>query len=124
VQEQEKMLNLLVEQRNPSKAKGQASEISFKAICGKKAWKWTCIALAALTAIRFYYVQEMIAALVLFSALFALVAGAALVLFLLDRGLDWTLTWAGLRAVQVVQLARRGWALGSELSKRPLLRSR
>lgn len=86
--------------------------------------KWTCIALAALTAIRLYYVQEMIAELVLFSALFALVAGAALVLFLLDRGLNWTLTWARLRAMQVAQLARRGWALGSELSKRPLLRSR
>jgi hypothetical protein len=122
-----KVLNLLVDrstQRNPGKAKAHWSEISFRAICRKKWWNWTWFALAALSAIRVYYVREMIAALVIFSALFVLAAGAALILFLLGSGLDWTLTWAEGRAMQVAQVARRGWALCAELSKRPLLRSR
>ena len=71
-----------------------------------------------------YYVQEMIAALVLFTALFALTVAAVLVLILLDCGLEWTLIWAGLRAMEVAEVARRGWALGAELSKRPPHRAR
>jgi len=110
--------------QNAGNDKGHRSEISFKAICRKKWWKWTWFVLPALIAIRLYYVQEMIAALVLFSALFALAAGAALMLFLLDCGLEYTVTWAELRAMQLAQAARRGWALGAELSKRPLQRSR
>jgi hypothetical protein len=66
------------------------------------------LCVAALTAIRVYYVQEMIAALVIFSALFALAAGTALVLLLLDCGLEWMLTSAELRAMQVAQVVRRG----------------
>jgi hypothetical protein len=121
------VLNLLVDasiERNVGNDKGRRSEISFRAICRKQWCKWTWFAVAALSAIRLYYVQEMIAALVIFSALFALAVGATLVLILLDCGLKWTLTWAELCAMQVVQVARRGWVLGAELSKRPLLRSR
>lgn len=80
------------------------------------------LGLAALVAIRLYEVQEMIAALAIFSVLFALAAGAVLTLFLLDRAGQRTLAWAAPRATHVAQTARRGWALAVELSKRALHR--
>jgi hypothetical protein len=54
-----------------------------------KTLKWILIgtaAIAAAAATRLYYVQEMLAALVLFTVLFSLVAGAVLLLIILDRG--------------------------------------
>jgi hypothetical protein len=50
--------------------------------------------LITLAAIQFYYVQEMVAALIIFSVLFAFVAVMALILFLLDRASQLTLAWA------------------------------
>jgi hypothetical protein len=95
--------------------------ISFKSVSEKRARKWMWFGLAALAAIQLYYVQEMIAALILFSILFALVAGVALVLFLLDRASQRTLAWAEPRTAR---LARRGWTLVEEASKKPLHRPR
>jgi uncharacterized membrane protein YraQ (UPF0718 family) len=68
--------------------------ICLKSISNKKVRKWTLLGLAALAAIRFYQVQEMIAALAIFSVLFALAAGAVLTLFLLDRAGQRSLAWA------------------------------
>ena len=50
--------------------------------------------LVTLAAIQFYYVQEMVAALIIFSVLFVFVALMALILFLLDRACQLTLAWA------------------------------
>jgi hypothetical protein len=72
-------------------------------------------------ALQFYYVQEMIAAFVIFCVLFSLVAGAVLLLFLVDRASERTLAWAGLRSPRV---ARRGWMLLEELSKKPIHRQK
>lgn len=61
---------------------GQAS-VSHKTL------KWILIgtaAIAAGAATRLYYVQEMLAALVLFTVLFSFVAGTVLLLVILDRG--------------------------------------
>ena len=58
------------------------------------ATKWTWISLGALPSLRFYYVQEMVAALMIFSVLFAAVALVALVIFLLDRASLEIVTWA------------------------------
>ena len=51
----------------------------------EKAAKWILIGVTAIVAMRFYYVREMLAALVLFSALFGSVAAALALLFILDR---------------------------------------
>ena len=63
--------------------------------------KWIWIGLAAAFALRFYYVREMIAALVIFSVLFAAVAIVALAVFLVDRLSQQIVIWAeaGIRPV-------------------------
>jgi hypothetical protein len=63
--------------------------------------KWIWIGLAAALALRFYYVREMIAALMIFSVLFAAGAIVALVVFLVDRASRQIVIWAeaGLGAV-------------------------
>jgi hypothetical protein len=98
--------------------------ISLKSVSNCKARKWILFGLAALAAIRLYYVQEMIAALVLFLVLFAIAAGAALTLLLLDCAGQRTLAWAAPHTMHVAQTASRGWALAAELGKRQLHRLR
>ena len=63
--------------------------------------KWIWIGLAAALALRFYYVREMIAALMIFSVLFAAVAIVALAVFLVDRLSQQIVIWAeaGVRPV-------------------------
>jgi hypothetical protein len=63
--------------------------------------KWLWIGLAAVLALRFYYVREMIAALIIFSVLFAAGAIVALAVFLLDRISQQIVIWAeaGVRPV-------------------------
>ena len=99
----------------------QSVTSKLHAVTEKKARKWMWIGLAALVAIQLYYVQEMLAALLLFSILFALGAGVAVVLFLLDRASQRTLAWAEPQTKQAVELARRAW-VSAELSKKLLHR--
>jgi hypothetical protein len=73
----------------------------------KKARKWMWIALAAVAALQFYYVQEMIAAFVVLGVLFALVAGASLLVVLVDRARARTLSWAEMSAMAIFSTARR-----------------
>lgn len=63
--------------------------------------KWLWIVLAALLALRVYYVREMIAALMIFSVLFAAVGIVVLAVFLLDRASQLIVVWAeaGIRPV-------------------------
>lgn len=56
--------------------------------------KWIWIGLAAVPAIRLYYVQEMIAALIMFSVLFVCAAAVVLIIFFLDRASQHVMTWA------------------------------
>jgi hypothetical protein len=56
--------------------------------------KWMWIDLAAVLALRFYYVREMIAALMIFSVLFAAGAIVVLAVFLLDRLSYQIVIWA------------------------------
>jgi len=71
---------------------------SFRWVCQKLPaairTKWIWIGLAAVLALRFYYVREMIAAFIIFSALFAVIAVAALIVFLLDRASQQIVVWA------------------------------
>jgi Flp pilus assembly protein protease CpaA len=58
----------------------------------RKNWIW--IGVAAVPAIRLYYVQEMIAALIMFSVLFVGAATVVLIIFLLDRASQQVVAWA------------------------------
>jgi uncharacterized membrane protein YqjE len=95
-----------------------------KMVSEKKARKWMWAGLGALVALQIYFVQEMLAALMLFAGVFVLVAAIALVIYLVDRAGQWSIEWAGERARPAMQLARRGWALAEDLSKKPFRRPR
>lgn len=83
----------------------------------KKARRWMWVGLAAFVAVQIYFVQEMLAALILFTGVFVIFALVALVLYLVDRAGQWGLGWAG-------NQARRGMALAEDLSKKQLRRPR
>jgi cytosine/uracil/thiamine/allantoin permease len=90
----------------------------------KKARKWMWAGLVAFVALQVYFVQEMLAALMLFTGVFVIFAIIALALYLVDRAGQWSLGWAEQRARPAVQLARRGWAVAEDLSKKPFRRPR
>jgi hypothetical protein len=90
----------------------------------KKARKWMWVGLAAFVALQIYFVQEMLAALILFTGVFVIFAIVALVFYLVDRAGQWSIGWAGKRARPAMQLARRGWTLAEDLSKKPFRRPR
>lgn len=78
------------------------SRLSHKlAGTGRKSWIW--IGLAAVPAIRLYYVQEMIAALIIFSVLFVGASTVVLILYLLDRASDHIIAWAEVGVARVVR---------------------
>jgi hypothetical protein len=83
----------------------------------KKARKWMWAGLAVFVALQIYFVQEMLAALMLFTGVFVVCAIIALALYLVDRAGQWGLGWAG-------HQARRGLELAEDLSKKPLRRPR
>ncbi len=63
-----------------------------------------------MVALKFYYVREMIAALVIFSALFVIGAAIVLVLFTLDHIAQRTFAWAEPVAVRLGRWAANGSA--------------
>ena len=87
-------------------------------------WIWLGLLVLAFVALRIYFVQEMLAALMLFTGVFAIFAIAALVLYLVDRAGERGLGWAGEHARPAAQLARRGWAAAEDFSKKPFHRPR
>ena len=80
--------------------------------------------LAAFVALQIYFVREMVAALLLFTGVFAIFAIIALMIYLVDRASQWSIGWAGQNARPAMQLVRRGWTLAEELSKKPFRRPR
>jgi hypothetical protein len=81
-----------------------------------KARKWLWIGLAVVAALQFYYVQEMIAAFVVLAVVFAVIAGAGLLVFLVDRASERTLSWIETSALMVLRTLRRGAGLASEFT--------
>src|ERR1700676_1876688 len=90
----------------------------------KKARKWMVFGIVALIGLQIYFVQEMLAALMLFTAVFAVFGIIALMLYLIDSAGQWGLSWAGEHARPALRLARRGWAAAEVLSKKPFHRPR
>jgi hypothetical protein len=72
---------------------------------------WILAALITIGATRVYYVREMLAALIIFSALFASVVAIVLILFLiwllLDRASQLALGWIEARAKSIGRAALR-----------------
>jgi hypothetical protein len=83
----------------------------------KKARKWLWIALGVFVALQIYFVQEMIAALFLFTGIFVVCAVVALVVYLVDRASRWGLGVAGVQA-------KRAMVAAEEISKKQLRRPR
>jgi hypothetical protein len=90
----------------------------------KKARKWLWAGFAAYIGLQIYFVQEMVAALILFSIAFIIFAIFAGVLYLVDRAGEWGLEWAGQQTKPAVDLARRGLNAVEEVSKKQLRRPR
>jgi hypothetical protein len=88
-----------------------------KVFSERKARKWLWIALGALVALQLYFVQEMVAALMLFTGIFIVCAIVALVLYLVDRASRWGLSLAG-------NQAKRAIVAAEEISKKQLRRPR
>ena len=75
---------------------------------GKARKLWWLGGLGALVALKFYYVREMVAALMIFSALFVIGAGIVLVVFILDRIAQGTFAWAQSGAGRLARWAANG----------------
>jgi hypothetical protein len=69
-------------------------------------------------------VQELLAAMVLFSVLFVVVAVAALVIYLFDRAGERTLEWAEPQTLRAAQAARKALQRAEEVSRKQLHRPR
>ena len=78
----------------------------FKSVSRTDVGKWLGFSLITLTAIQVYCVQEMMAALIIFSVFFVFVAVMALMLILLDRASQFTLAWALRACWQGTKVAR------------------
>ena len=80
------------------------SRLSHK-LAGTNRKRWIWIGLAALPAIRPYYVREMIAALIMFSVFFVGVSAVVLIIFALDRASQHVMTWAEAGVARLVHRA-------------------
>ena len=88
-----------------------------KVFSERKARKWMWIGLGVFVALQIYFVQEMLAALMLFTGLFIVCAVIALGVYLIDRGSRWGIGVAG-------QQAKRAITVAEEISKKQLRRPR
>ena len=102
----------------------KVSQVFGEKFSKNKAGKWVWLGLLAFVALQIYFVQEMLAALMLFTGVFVIFAIAVRVLYLVDRAGQWGLGWAGEHARPAAQLARRGWAAAEDFSKKPFHRPR
>jgi hypothetical protein len=98
-------------------ASAESQRLKTKMPSEEKVRKWMWVALLVFFALQIYFVQEMLAALLLFTGVFVIFAIIALLLNLVDRAGQWGLGWAG-------NQARKGLTLAEEVSKKQLRRPR
>jgi len=89
-----------------------------------QARKWVWGILAGIVALQLYYVRAMLTALLLFTVGFSLVALVGLVIFIMDRAGQRSLAWVEAHSGPAVRVARRGWILVEDISRRPFRRPR
>jgi len=97
---------------------------SLPGVNEKKARKWLWYGLAALAAVQLYFVQEMMAALVLFSVLFAVASAVVVLVYLFDRASQRAMAWAESQGMLAARYAQRTWAWVEEVSRKQLHRLR
>ena len=78
-------------------------------ISHRKMFKWIVQTSAVLIAIRQFYVQQLIAALLIFSVLFASLAVVVFLIFLLDHAWQAALDQIEIHAKAIGRAARRSW---------------
>jgi len=84
----------------------------------RKIFKWTVAATIALIATHLFFVQELIAAFVIFSILFACLAGLVLIVLLLDHAVQTALDWAEVYVRAFGRASRRSWERAEGLAMR------
>lgn len=89
-----------------------------------RARKWMWSFLAAIVAVQMYFVRELVAAFFLFALVFAVLATVAFGVFLLDCASQLSVSWAAPHVRAAMGMARRGFAVVEEISKRPFRRPR
>ncbi len=80
--------------------------------------------LGALLALQIYFVRELLAALLLFTVAFVVLAGLALVFYLVQQAGQLSLAWVEPRTRSMVPKLRSALALLEDLSKKPFRRPR
>lgn len=104
--------------------------MSFPAVTAKtkKTRKWLWISVAALAAAQIYFVRELLAAMIIFSAVFVIGAIVALVIYFVDRASQKTVQWAEPQTTRAAQAAahaaRNAMNRAEEFSKKQLHRQR
>jgi hypothetical protein len=89
-------------------------------VTNRKNRKWIWLGLAALLALQIYYVQEMIAALILFAVLFAITLLVVALLFGLDLAGQRAAAWAEPQAIKTAHVVAQKWTLVGDLRKKLL----
>lgn len=104
--------------------------MTFPAVTAKakKTRKWLWISLAGFVAVQIYFVRELVAAMIIFSAVFVIGAVVALVIYLVDRASQKTVQWAEPQTARAAQAAahaaRNAMIRAEEFSKKQLHRQR
>jgi hypothetical protein len=118
----ERVIASLQEQPRSATVQSATGESRIDALGEDKARRWMWGFLIALGAVQIYFVQEMLAALFLFTLMFAVLAAIALVLYAASRASEAGASWIEPYARVAARVGRRGYALVVEISKKPFRR--
>lgn len=86
--------------------------------------KWMWMLLAVLIAMQFYFVRQLLSALMLFALGFAAVFALIAAVYMLHRAWESTSASMRKRARPVLGFARRGLVFAEEISRKPFRRPR
>jgi len=86
--------------------------------------KWVFVGLGVLFVMQLYFVQELVAALLLFGALFLALAVVASLIFVVHQGGQRAVAWIESRSHAMLGNSRRVLAFASAFSKKPSPRPR
>jgi hypothetical protein len=84
----------------------------------RKIFKWIVVAATALIATRLFFVQQLIAAFLIFSVLFACITGLVLIVYLLDDAARAAFDWAEVCMRAFGRAARRSWESAEGIAMR------
>ena len=85
----------------------------IKKIWHRKSFRWMFLAIGVLGALNLYFVQQLIAAFLIFSALFACLACFLVIVFLIDHVARTALGWAEVIARKGIQAVQHSESAGA-----------